>query len=138
MQQADKSGSAGGKPPIHITDADYDVIADLPIQIEHRSPELSKMLLDEIERAEIHSIDAIPADAVRLGSEVEFFDEASGATRRVRLVLPFEADMEAGRMSILTPVGAGLIGLTVGQSIDWRLPDGRPRALKILAVDHAS
>ena len=137
MQQADKSGSAGGKPPIHITDADYDVIADLAIQIEHRSPELSKMLLDEIERAEIHSIDAIPADAVRLGSEVEFFDEASGATRRVRLVLPFEADMEAGRMSILTPVGAGLIGLTVGQSIDWRLSDGRPRVLKILAVDHA-
>jgi regulator of nucleoside diphosphate kinase len=54
----------------------------------------------------------------------------------VRLVLPFEADMEAGRMSILTPVGAGLIGLTVGQSIDWNLPDGRPRVLKILAVEH--
>src|SRR3546814_7554315 len=88
MQQADRSGDAGGKPPIHITDADYDVIADLAIQIEHRSSELSKMLLDEINRAEIHSVDTIPADAVTLGSEVEFLDEATGTTRRVRLVLP--------------------------------------------------
>ena len=137
MQQADRSGDAGGKPPIHITDADYDVIADLAIQIEHRSSELSKMLLDEINRAEIHSVDTIPADAVTLGSEVEFLEEATGTTRRVRLVLPFEADMEAGRMSILTPVGAGLIGLTVGQAINWPFPDGRPRVLKILAVNHA-
>src|SRR3546814_1242385 len=54
-----------------------------------------------------------------MGSSVTFIDEKSRAERTVRLVYPAEADIAAGRMSILTPVGAGLIGLSVGQSINW-------------------
>jgi regulator of nucleoside diphosphate kinase len=52
----------------------------------------------------------------------------------VRLVLPAEADLDAGRISILTPVGAGLIGMRAGDEIDWPCPDGRPRILKIVDV----
>src|SRR3546814_1176293 len=87
--------------------------------IERRSRWLSKMLLNEIDRAEIHARDTLPPDVVSLGSDVEFLDVATGATRQVRLVLPPDADIEAGRVSILTPMGAGLIGLRKGQSIDW-------------------
>jgi regulator of nucleoside diphosphate kinase len=50
------------------------------------------------------------------------------------LVLPSDADIEAGRVSIMTPVGAGLIGMSVGNQINWPCPDGRPRVLKILEV----
>lgn len=121
-------------PPIHLTEADYDIIADLALSIERRSPDLSKMLLDEINRAEIHAGDELPPDVVALGSKVEFLDAETGATRRVRLVLPSEADIEDGRLSILTPVGAGLIGLGKGQSIDWPCPSGRARVLRILNV----
>lgn len=123
-----------GKPPIHLLDADYDVIADLALSIERRSPELAKMLLDEIDRAQIHKPGKLPADTVSLGSEVEFLDVEFGTTRRVELVLPGDADIDAGRISILTPVGAGLIGLAKGQSIDWPCPSGRPRVLRILSV----
>ena len=126
------------RPPIHIVDSDYDIIADLALSIERRSPELSKMLLDEIDRAEIHARDALPADVVALGSEVEFLDVDSGAVRQVRLVLPGDADIESGRVSILTPVGAGLIGLREGQSIDWPCPSGRSRVLRILKVIRAA
>jgi regulator of nucleoside diphosphate kinase len=122
------------KPPIHLIDEDYDIIADLALSIERRSPELSKLLLEEIDRAEIHARDALPPEVVTLGSEVEFLDVDSGATRRVTLVLPGEADIEAGRVSILTSVGAGLIGLGKGQSIDWPCPSGRARVLRILNV----
>ena len=92
------------------------------------------MLLDEIDRAEIHERDALPSDVVAIGSEVEFLDVGTGAARRVKLVVPVEADIEAGRVSILTSVGAGLIGFRPGQSIDWPCPDGRPRVLRILSV----
>lgn len=126
--------SASAKPPIHLIDADYDMIAGLALGIEKRSPSLSKMLFDEINRAEIHDRDSLPRDIVTMGSEVEFLDVESGAKRRVRLVLPAEADINAGRVSILTPVGAGLIGLRKGQSIDWPCPSGRPRVLRILNV----
>ena len=44
------------------------------------------------------------------------------------------ADIQANRVSVITPVGAGLIGMAAGQEIDWPCPDGRPRKLRILRV----
>lgn len=122
------------KPPIHLIDAEYDIIADLALGLERQSPELSKMLLDEINRAEIHSSDDLPADTVTIGSKVEVLDEHTGGTRQLRLVLPGESDVDAGRLSVLTPMGAGLIGLRKGQSIEWPYPNGDTRMLKILKV----
>ena len=129
--------SSAEKPPIHLIDEEYDVIADLALSIEPRSPALSRLLLDEIERAEIHERGALPADVVTIGSTVEFLDADSGETRQVQLVLPAAADIEAGRISILTPVGAGLIGLRKGQSIHWPTANGRQRVLRILDVTRA-
>ena len=123
-----------GKPPIHLTDVDYDIIAGLALGIEKQRPDLSRMLLKEIDRAELHEPGSLPADAVTIGSEVEVLDTHTGITRRLRLVLPAEADVDAGLVSILTPIGAGLIGLTSGQSIEWPYPNGETRALKILSV----
>lgn len=123
-----------GKPPIHLVDSDCDLIADLALSIERRSPDLSKLLLDEVDRAEVHTRETLPPDVVTIGSEVEFLDVEAGTTRRVKLVLPAQADIDAGRISILTSVGAGLIGLRAGQSIDWPCPSGRPRVLRILGV----
>ena len=137
MQSAATTPSAD-KPPIHLIDEDYDVIADLALSIERRSPALSKLLLDEINRAEIHPRDALPPGVVTIGSEVEFLDVDNGTTREVKLVLPAEADIDAGRVSILTSVGAGLIGLAKGQSIDWPCPSGRARVLRVLDVKRAA
>jgi regulator of nucleoside diphosphate kinase len=52
----------------------------------------------------------------------------------VTLVYPSEANVEAGKISVLAPVGAALIGLRVGQSIRWPLPDGRERTLEVMSV----
>lgn len=92
------------------------------------------MLLDEIDRAEIHSSKGLPAGVVTIGSEVEILDAHTGGTRQLRLVLPSEADVDAGRVSVLTPIGAGLIGLRKGQSIEWPYRTGETRMLKILKV----
>ena len=129
-----RSTSGSRKPPIHISEADYDVIADLALQMEHRAPALAKQFLDEINRAKIHPAGKVPTDAVTIGSEVEFLDDSTGEKRRLKLVMPVDADFEAGRLSVMTPVGAGLIGMTVGREISWPTPDGRPRVLRILEV----
>ena len=60
--------------------------------------------------------------------------QASGADRTVELVYPRDADISARRVSILTPVGAGVIGLRTGQSILWPDRDGRERKLTIVKV----
>lgn len=100
-----------------------------------RTPELASRLLGELERAQVLPDDEIPADVIGMGSQVRFLDEASGRERQVTLVYPGEADIDAGRISILTPVGTGLIGLRVGQWIDWPIHDGGVHRLRIVAVD---
>ena len=128
------SDPAYEKPEIHLSEADYDHIAALALRLESRNPELSALILDEIERARLWPIDRLPGDVVALGSEVEFFDDSNGTSRKVSLVLPHDADIEAGRVSVMTPVGAGLIGMAAGREIDWPCPDGRPRKLRIIRV----
>src|SRR3546814_12514055 len=68
-------------------------------------------------------------NVITMNAEVEFVDEASEATRIVQLVYPRQADNAANRISILTPVGAGLIGLREGQSILWQDREGNERRL---------
>ena len=125
---------ASHKPPIHIAETDYDRIANLALAIARSAPELAEQVLGEIDRACLHPDGELPLGVARLGSEVEFGDDIGGATRRVRLVMPSEADIAAGRLSVMTPVGAGLIGMSEGQEISWPCPDGRPRILRILSV----
>lgn len=122
------------RPSIHMIDHEADALADLAVSVERRMPEVSALLIDEISRATVHSAAEMPRDIVTMASHVDFFDEANGETRSIQLVYPHEADISAGRISILTPVGAGLIGLRRGQSIRWPDRDGRERALSVVAV----
>ena len=121
-------------PPIHITSADYDLIAELAIRMESRDPGLSDLILREVNRAQVHEAADTLCDTVGIGSEVTFVDNMGQSKRTVTLVLPGMADIERGRISILTSVGAGLIGMRVGSTIEWPYPDGRPRSLTILSV----
>lgn len=122
------------KPPIHLVDSEAEVIADLALRIEKSAPELANMLLEEVERAALHPAAALPPQVARLGSQVDFVDQATGRERRIRIVLPPDADIDAGAVSILTSVGAGLIGLAAGQSIRWPDRNGAERVLHVTAV----
>lgn len=121
-------------PAIHIIDREYDVIADLALRIETAQPALAARLMTELERAEVHDAAGLPEGVIRLNSHVEFVDEGSGAHRSVQLVMPGDADIAAGRVSILTPVGAGLIGMSQGSEILWPDREGHARLLRIVAV----
>lgn len=125
---------AARRPPIHMIDTEADALANLALGAEAQMPKVSQQLLDEIARANIQRADRIAPDVVTMHSTVEFIDEASGTDRTIELVYPRDADNSAGRVSILTPVGAGLIGLRTGQSILWPDRDGRERKLTIVKV----
>lgn len=128
-----KSGAA--MPLIRMIDSEADALTELTLQNQRDSISFHELLLDEIDRAAICDRADIPPDVVTMGSNVTFLDEKSGAQRTVRLVYPADADIAAGRMSILTPVGAGLIGLSVGQSINWPDRGGIEHRLTIVAVE---
>ena len=125
---------ADNRPAIHLTTAECDALSELASSAEQRHPHSSAMLLAELVRAELCEPGQLPEQTVVMNSRIEFIDERTGAPRTVQLVYPRDADIAAGRVSILTPIGAGLIGMTAGSSIRWPDRDGQDRTLRIVSV----
>jgi regulator of nucleoside diphosphate kinase len=124
-------------PPIAITRRDSERLAHLAGVAGDKFPVTSEFLAREIERAHvIEDFQSLPG-LVSMGSEVEFRDDVSGQIRRVKLVYPEDAGKEAATVSVLTPVGAALIGLSVSQSIEFQTPSGGWRSLTVLAARNA-
>jgi regulator of nucleoside diphosphate kinase len=88
----------------------------------------------ELDRAVVVEDGPVAPDVVAMESRVTFEDEGTGTAREVVLVYPGSADASAGRVSVLAPVGAALLGLRTGDRIDWPLPDGRTARIRILSV----
>lgn len=121
-------------PPIAITRRDSERLARLAAVAGDKFPATSEFLAREVERAHvIEDFETLPG-LVSMGSEVEFRDDVTGQVRRVKLVYPEDAGKDAASISVLTPVGAALIGLSVSQSIEFRTPSGGWRSLTVLAV----
>lgn len=123
------------RPPIHLLAAESDLVAGLALRAEHRQPVVAAMLLEEIERAELHGPDDMPEGYVRLNSRVTFLDERTHRMQDVQLVLPGNANIAEGRISIMTPMGAALYGLAAGACIDWPDLDGNERPIRIMRVE---
>ena len=74
----------------------------------------------------------MPDDVVTIGSTVTYREGAR--TQTVQIVMPGDADVAHGRVSVIAPVGTALLGLSVGQEIVWEMPGGRARRLEVLDV----
>ncbi len=125
-------------PPIVIAATDHRRLSDLATAAEQAMPDVAEFLSGELDRAAVVAPDQLPDDVVRMNSRVEFRDEERGEIRRVTLVYPGQQDLAAGTLSVLTPVGVALLGLSVGQSISWLTRLGRRKRLTVLAVDQAA
>jgi regulator of nucleoside diphosphate kinase len=118
---------------IIVSDADYERLTDLATASLERLPEVAQELLSEMDRAQVVKNGNVPADVVRMGSTVTFTSD-DGQTRTLKLVYPAEESLDQHRISVMTPVGAALIGLGVGQSISWTARDGRRHELTVMSV----
>jgi regulator of nucleoside diphosphate kinase len=128
--------STGGtelRPQLIVTEPDHRSLTALALAGIGHNTDLADDLLFELERAQIVAANAAPNDAVRMGSAVTYRDDR-GQTRTVTLVYPIDADISAGRVSVMTPVGTALIGLRRGQSITWTGRDGHKHLLTVTDV----
>jgi RNA polymerase sigma-70 factor, ECF subfamily len=114
--------------PLLITEADRARLVRL-------SPHAA--LLREIDRAQVVSPKiALLADAVTMNTQVFYTDEATGLHRHLNLVYPQQAGGCACCVSVLTPIGTALLGLSAGQAIEWDFPGGAHRRLRVDQVIH--
>ena len=127
------SGAANVRlPAIHLSATDHALLTTFVGETEANG--VAGLLQQELARATVHAHGRRP-HTVGLNCWVHYTDERSSRTRRVKIVSPFEADIDAGLISPLSYVGAGLLGLAQGQSIRWPDPSGRERVLTPVLIE---
>lgn len=123
------------KPPIVISSLDLKRLDALLERMPPVEAVQYEALRSELDRADVLDPSAIPADVVTMNSTVTFKDEDSGDELTITLVYPSGAGVP-GTVSIFAPVGSALLGLRVGQHIEWPTPDGRRRPLCVLDIEY--
>ncbi|MEN5428042.1 nucleoside diphosphate kinase regulator [Stenotrophomonas pennii] len=128
--------TASGLPPSIIVSS-HD-LARLEALLESpaasASPAAAAALSDELTRATERAPGEMPAGIVKMHSRVECEDATTGDKHVLTLVYPREANVDEHKVSVLAPVGTALLGLSIGQSIDWDAPGGRKLKLRVTAV----
>jgi regulator of nucleoside diphosphate kinase len=80
--------------------------------------------------------DRMPADVVTMQTRLVLKDVESGRRRAVVLVYPEEERAHDGHVSVLSPMGVALLGLSVGALVRWTLPSGRTAFLTVESVQY--
>jgi regulator of nucleoside diphosphate kinase len=115
------------KNSIHVTSQDKQRLEDLLAEVEVSDPRKQgdlKALVEELHRAVIVEPKDVPADVITMNSRAEIRDLESGETVAFTLVFPVNANIDEEKISILAPIGAGMLGYRVGDKFEWKVPEG--------------
>lgn len=119
------------KNPVIITEEDYQLLKQYMTSVQENGNEMS--LSSELQRAIIVSKDALPVHTVRINSKVSVLDLDTDKVLDFSIVMPAHADIRQNKVSILTPMGAALIGFRKAEEVHWKVPAGLKR-FRILDV----
>lgn len=117
-----------------LTERDSQRLSALAAKHDGYADEVGRMLAQELENARIVEPEKISPDVVTMNSTVEVRDEATGRTQVFTLVYPGDENISLGRLSILTPAGAALIGLRKGEILTWITRDGQTKELSVVDI----
>ncbi len=123
---------------IVITEADYERLQRLVESsrvFRQRDAKHLDDLEQELERAAILKAGDVPSDVVTMNSRVKVKDLNSGRVTTYQIVFPGEADIAKNRISVLAPIGTGLLGYSAGTTLEWQVPSGT-RRFRILEVEY--
>lgn len=120
-------------PAITVAEEDYNRLSAL-LEKTNDPTGVADGLEDELSRAALKPLAEIPESVVVMNSVVVFEDQDSGRERRLQLVYPRQVDGSADKISILAPAGAAMIGLSIGDSIEWPVQGRKPLHLKVVSV----
>lgn len=122
---------------IWLTDQDLNRLRHLIVDLTRaaRGAQAGVDTLEEIlDLSRVVPAEDIPRDVVTMNSEVVFEEIDSGEQRTVTIVYPDEADPLTGKVSVLSPVGSALLGLSEGAESEMQLPRGRTARIRIRRI----
>ncbi|MEH0886099.1 nucleoside diphosphate kinase regulator [Enterobacter sp. UNJFSC 003] len=122
------------RPTIIINELDAERIDRLLEKAEFASLPVADALNEELDRAQMCSPETMPHDVVTMNSQVRFRNLSTGEELIRTLVYPSQMTDSSAQLSVLAPVGAALLGLRTGDTINWALPGGTSTHLEVLEL----
>lgn len=111
---------------IYITHTDKEILSKLiedNKSNETKNNKYLKKLEAEINRAVIKAESQLPANIVRLDSNVLLV--VDGSEEEATLVYPTHANVLKNKISVLSPLGTAILGYKEGSTVEWEVPDGK-------------
>jgi len=115
---------------IYITESDFERLEQLlTVAGEPRYPDRADLtqLEEELDRAHIVDSKEIPPSVVTMNSQVKVQDLDTNEQMLFTLVFPKDANIDAGKLSVLSPIGTAILGYSAGDTIEWPVPGGTRR-----------
>lgn len=129
------NGLSHARPEIKITSWDLGRLQHvLSFHATKWSWRAVEFLVRKLMRAHIVNDNDVPDDTVTMRSRLMFREDNCGVDQVVTLTYPGDREFYDDALSVLTPVGAALIGLSEGQSVTFPAPDGRHTTLTVLKI----
>ncbi len=122
------------KPTLTINELDAERLDTLLAQAAYANSPVAEALNEELDRAEILPPQDMPADVVTMNSKVRFTEGKEGEEHIRTLVYPAALKDTDEQLSVMAPLGAALLGLRVGSTINWTMPNGKESEIHVLEL----
>lgn len=117
---------------LFITEKDYrrlNELLDVAESFDYRDRNDLKTLEAELKRTRVVDSRKVPGKVVTMNTRLRLRDLDTQGVSEVTVVFPSDADVDAGKISVLSPVGTAVLGYAEGDTIEWTVPAGKRRLL---------
>lgn len=125
------------KPTPTLTITDYNILRELAKNAKDSTNirEIA-LLTQELDRAIINKEDILDETIIRINSRVIIEDLATNKQMNIQIVMPSQANIKEGKVSILAPLCVAVIGFKENDEVEWQLPAGI-KTLKVILVSNS-
>ena len=123
------------RPAITVSERDLERLEAMLASLPDNQPG-ADALREELDRAHIAPSEQMPPDVVTMNSRIRFVVEPAGKEVEKTLVYPRDFTGQADQLSVAAPAGIAVLGLAVGQHIEWCVPGGSTVCARIVDVSY--
>jgi regulator of nucleoside diphosphate kinase len=123
------------RPAITVSERDLERLEAMLAILPDSQPGV-EALREELDRAHIARSEAMPPDVVTMNSRVRFVVDPAGKELEMTLVYPRDFTGAPDLLSVAAPAGVAVLGLAVGQQIEWLAPNGQAVRARIVDIPY--
>jgi regulator of nucleoside diphosphate kinase len=121
------------RPAITVSERDLERLEAMLARLPDDQPG-ANALRRELDRARITQSEQMPPDVVTMNSRIRFVIEPAGREMEMTLVYPRDFTGRPDQLSVAAPAGIALLGLAIGQQIEWLALDGQTTRARIVDI----